>query len=414
MAVNLGAIPPVVAPAVPQSDGFDGQVESASGSKFDDVILGDNRTDLRPVLAGVALNPLDNQLRQLKNADGSDMVKGLWSGTGAVFSAGLLGKNDLFVTEGTSRNLAFGNLLMGVGGAVFSLVWILVRAGVGEWLFPAHRLEKPLHELIRYVLVATFFFNMLVYWVVVTVAHVVAYSESLRERERRLVELEGRLSSARLMALQMQLNPHFLFNALNGIGTLMFRDVEAADAMLVRLAELLRHALDRSGRQWVSLREEMAFIDRYLTLEQMRFGDRLSVSRELAPEVLEAQVPNLILQPLVENAIKHGVEPLLIPGRIVIRASEPSPGRLRLEVQDNGKGLPPDRSLGLGVGTSNTLARLNQLHGAEAVFRLEPVPEGGVLAVVELPLSRPAQSPASETARRLDSFDTDGTVGRCP
>ena len=153
---------------------------------------------------------------------------------------------------------------------------------------------------------------------------------------------------------------------------------------------------------------------RYLTLEQMRFGDRLSVSRELAPEVLEAQVPNLILQPLVENAIKHGVEPLLIPGRIVIRASEPSPGRLRLEVQDNGKGLPPDRGPGLGVGTSNTLARLNQLHGAEAVFRLEPLPEGGVLAVVELPLGRPAQSPASETARRLDSFDTDGTVGRCP
>lgn len=304
--------------------------------------------------------------------------------------------------------------LHGVGGAVFSLVWILVRAGVGEWLFPAHRLEKPLHDLIRYVLVATFFFNMLVYWVVVTVAHVVAYSESLRERERRLVELEGRLSSARLMALQMQLNPHFLFNALNGIGTLMFRDVEAADAMLVRLAELLRHALDRSGRQWVSLREEMAFIDRYLTLEQMRFGDRLSVSRELAPEVLEAQVPNLILQPLVENAIKHGVEPLLIPGRIVIRASEPSPGRLRLEVQDNGKGLSPDRGPGLGVGTSNTLARLNQLHGAEAVFRLEPLPEGGVLAVVELPSSRVAQAPASESARRLDSFDTHGTVGRCP
>lgn len=255
-------------------------------------------------------------------------------------------------------------------------------------MFPGHRSEKPLHDLIRYVLVATFFFNMLVYWVVVTVAHAVAYSDSLRERERRLVELEGRLSSARLMALQMQLNPHFLFNALNGIGTLMFRDVDAADAMLVRLAELLRHALDRSGRQLVSLREEMAFLDRYLTLEQMRFGERLSVSREIAPEVFEAQVPNLILQPLVENAIKHGVEPLLVPGRIAIRAVESSPGRLRLEVQDNGKGLAPDRSSGLGVGTSNTLARLNQLYGSGAQFRLEAVPEGGVQAVVEMPLSR--------------------------
>ena len=276
--------------------------------------------------------------------------------------------------------------LHGVGGAVFSLVWILVRAGVGELLFPGHRSEKPLHELIRYVLVATFFFNMLVYWVVVTVAHTVAYAQSLRERERRLVELEGRLSSARLMALQMQLNPHFLFNALNGIGTLMFRDVDAADAMLVRLAELLRHALDRSGRPWVSLREEMAFLDRYLTLEQMRFGERLSVAREIHDEVLEAQVPNLILQPLVENAIKHGVEPKVGPGRIVIRAGSPSPGRLRLEVEDDGRGLTPDRGPGSGVGTSNTLARLAQLFGSRAAFRLESRPGGGVLAVVETPL----------------------------
>ncbi len=278
--------------------------------------------------------------------------------------------------------------LHGVGGAVFSLVWILVRAGVGEWLFPGHRSEKPLHDLIRYVLVATFFFNVLVYWVVVTVAHAVAYSESLRERERRLVELEGRLSSARLMALQMQLNPHFLFNALNGIGTLMFRDVDAADAMLVRLAELLRQALDRSGRPSVSLREELAFLDRYLTLEEMRFGDRLSVSREIAPGVFEAPVPNLILQPLVENAIKHGIEPLLVPGRITIRAWESAPGRLRLEVEDNGPGLLPGRGAGSGVGTSNTVARLSQLYGLQASFRLEAGSAGGVRAVVEMPLGR--------------------------
>lgn len=278
--------------------------------------------------------------------------------------------------------------LHGLGGVVFSLVWILGRAGVGELFFPGHRSEKPLHELIRYVLVATFFFNMLVYWVVVTVAHTVAYADSLRERERRLVELEGRLSSARLMALQMQLNPHFLFNALNGIGTLMFRDVDAADAMLVRLAELLRHALDRSGRQLVSLREELSFLERYLTLEQMRFGERLTVEREIDDGLLDAQVPNLILQPLVENAIKHGIEPRVAPGRIVLRAVSPAPGRLRLEVADNGRGLPPDRGPGSGVGTSNTLARLAQLYRSEGSFRLEPNPGGGVSAVVELPLRR--------------------------
>jgi LytS/YehU family sensor histidine kinase len=99
-------------------------------------------------------------------------------------------------------------------------------------------------------------------------------------------------------------------------------------------------------------------------------------------------VPNLILQPLVENAIKHGVEPLLVPGRIAIRASEATPGRLRLEVEDNGKGLPADREPILGVGTSNTLARLHQLYGSQARFQLEASPNGGVLAVVEMPLSR--------------------------
>jgi LytS/YehU family sensor histidine kinase len=168
----------------------------------------------------------------------------------------------------------------------------------------------------------------------------------------------------------------------------MFRDVDAADAMLVRLAELLRHALDRSGRQLVTLREELSFLERYLTLEQMRFGERLTVEREIDEGLLDAQVPNLILQPLVENAIKHGIEPKVAPGRIVLRAASPAPGRLRLEVEDNGRGLPPDRGPGSGVGTSNTVARLAQLYRSEGGFRLEPLAAGGVRAVVDLPLRR--------------------------
>jgi LytS/YehU family sensor histidine kinase len=273
-----------------------------------------------------------------------------------------------------------------VGGAVFSLLWILVRTFVAEAVAPLRGSEKQFNDVIRYVLVATFFFNVLVYWVVVTVAHAVAYSENLRERERRLLELENRLTSARLTALQMQLNPHFLFNALNGISTLMYRDVDAADTMIVKLAGLLRHALDQSGRQQVPLREEMAFLDRYLALEQMRFGDRLSVDREIDPSVHDAMVPNLLLQPIVENAIKHGIEPRSEPGRIVIRARPSGEGRLRIEIQDNGRGLSGDRGVGSGVGTSNCKARLAQLYGKNGVFTLAPAQGGGVLAVVEMPL----------------------------
>ena len=272
-----------------------------------------------------------------------------------------------------------------VAGAVFSLLWILLRTLVVEALMPVRGAEKPLNDLLRYVVVATFFFNMLVYWVVVTVAHALAYFQSLQDRERRLLELENRLTSARLQALQMQLNPHFLFNALNGIGTLMYRDVDAADTMIVKLAGLLRHALDQSGRHQVALREEMAFLDRYLDLEQMRFGDRLSVHREIDAAAEDALVPNLLLQPIVENAIKHGIEPRMEPGRIIIRARVLAPATLRIEIEDNGRGLTPDRGIGSGVGTSNCRARLAQLYGAAGEFRLEPAQEGGVRAVVQLP-----------------------------
>ena len=273
----------------------------------------------------------------------------------------------------------------GVAGAVFSLVWILGRSALAKWLVPLLGSEKPFSEVVRYVLVATFFFNMLVYWVVVTGAHALAYYRSFRERERRVLELEASLTSARLQALQMQLNPHFLFNALNGISTLMYRDVDAADSMLVKLAELLRHALDRSQQQTVPLREELAFLDRYLALEQMRFSDRLQIRREIDPGTLAAAVPNLILQPLVENAIKHGLEPQSRPGLITLRASRPAPGRLRLEIEDNGRGLPSEPPTRTGIGTANCRARLAQMYGQAASFGLEAGIAGGVRAIVEIP-----------------------------
>jgi two-component system LytT family sensor kinase len=280
-----------------------------------------------------------------------------------------------------------------VAGAVFSLLWILARSALAQVLSPLRGAEKPFGEVLRYVLVATLFFNMLVYWVVVTGVHALAYYRSFRERERRVLELESRLTSARLQALQMQLNPHFLFNALAGIGTLMYRDVDAADTMLVRLAELLRHALDRSQQQTVPLREELAFLDRYLDLELMRFSDRLSVQREIDPGTLELPVPNLILQPLVENAIKHGLEPEARPGRITLRAYRLDAGRLRLEVEDDGRGLPAGKTSRVGIGTGNCEARLKQLYGSAGRFELAPAPGRGVRAVVEIPVWTGGEDP---------------------
>src|SRR4029453_7266776 len=149
----------------------------------------------------------------------------------------------------------------------------------------------------QHALVATFFFNLLIYWVIISVSHAFGYYRKFHERELRASELEKRLAQAKLQALQMQLNPHFLFNTLHGISSLMHRDVEAADTMITQLSDLLRHALDSSDTQEVPLEEELHFLQRYLEIEKTRFGERLDVQLDIEPETFKARVPNLILQP---------------------------------------------------------------------------------------------------------------------
>lgn len=264
---------------------------------------------------------------------------------------------------------------------VFSLVWMLLRAGVAVPLE-----QRPFAETLRFALVATLVFNVLVYWVIIVVAHAFGFYQRLRERERRGLELEKRLTESRLQALQMQLNPHFLFNALHGVSALMYRDVDAADRMLVRLSELLRHALDRSEAQRVTLSDELAFLDRYLELEQIRFSGRLTVVREIDDSVRDALVPNLILQPLVENAIKHGLASQVKPGVITLRAGALDGQRLCLQVEDNGRGLNPTKSPDSGIGLTNCRARLQQLYGDQARLEIGPGDDGGVCVTLELPL----------------------------
>ena len=217
----------------------------------------------------------------------------------------------------------------------------------------------------------------------------VAYAVGAQARELNVSRLEGELAQARLQALQAQLHPHFLFNAFNSIAALMHRDVDAADRMLSRLGELLRHVLRRSSAQFVTLGEELEFIELYLEIERTRFRERLDVRVRVDDDARSAVVPNLILQPLVENAIRHGIAPVAAGGVLEISAL-PDGDALDIEVRDSGRGLPrgwtPTK---VGVGLTNVRGRLEHLYGPRHTFLIESPPAGGVRVHIRIPLDAP-------------------------
>jgi two-component sensor histidine kinase len=244
--------------------------------------------------------------------------------------------------------------------------------------------ERPWAEYFGGLLPAYGFRYYLIYWGLVGVAHALNSFRQLGDRERRAAKLEAKLASAQLQMLRLQLHPHFLFNTLNAISALIHKDVEVADRMVAQLGDLLRLLLDRFGAPEVTLEEELEFLNRYLEIEQERFGARLRVREQIEAGSQRAWVPPLILQPLVENALKHGIGPGKKGGRITLRARrDRKQGLLRLEVEDNGVGLAADYRH--GVGLSNTCARLRQLYPGAYRFELRAAPGGGTLAVLELP-----------------------------
>jgi LytS/YehU family sensor histidine kinase len=184
----------------------------------------------------------------------------------------------------------------------------------------------------------------------------------------------------------MQLQPHFLFNTLNTVAELVHTEPDAADQMITRLGRLLRLSLDNAGHQIVPLRQEIDFLRVFLDIEQVRFQDRLQVVWDIAPETLEASVPTLLWQPVLENAIRHGVTPLTGRGRIVIAARREG-GELVLEIRDNGMGLPVGGVPREGVGLRNIRERVHQLYGTKAMFTLSPALGGGVIATLRLPFT---------------------------
>ena len=245
-------------------------------------------------------------------------------------------------------------------------------------------------------------YNLAVYAVIVSAWYAWDYRRKLRERELQAADLAARLAQAQLHALRMQLNPHFLCNALNAVSSLMLTDVTAANKMLSRLAELLRLALENSDKPEITLQQELRMLERYLEIEQIRFGDRLEVRTELDPGTLDAAVPNLILQPLVENAIRHAIEPSESLGRIELRALRDN-GNLVMQVSDNGGGGgAPDRMRhpsrdrqSTGIGLRNTRERLRKIYGEMQRFELIENAGGGVTARLSIPFRVAAPPEAS-------------------
>jgi sensor histidine kinase YesM len=226
---------------------------------------------------------------------------------------------------------------------------------------------------------------LLTYVLIAMVSYAIAYYRRFRREELLASELRAQLAGAQLQALKAQLHPHFLFNTLHAISSLMHEDMEAADRMISRLGDLLRLALRSGGKQTIPLREELEFVERYLDVERIRFSDRLRTEIRVSPAALEAEVPNLILQPLVENAIRHGITPKSAGGTVRV-SGECEGDILKLVVSDDGVGLDriEQNVSSSGIGLANIRERLQHLYGDGAHFSM--INDAGLTVTILIPL----------------------------
>ena len=258
-----------------------------------------------------------------------------------------------------------------VAGPLFAVAGIATFAVLAPFVVGGPFATKPFSVQFPQQLAVQLHTDFLRYLAVVAIEHVLAASQ-----------LRAELAEARLEALRHQLHPHFLFNTLNSISVLMFEDREVANRMLLRLSDLLRSVLASDAPHEIPLGDELKFLERYLEIERMRFGDRLTVEMHVDPGTAAARVPNLILQPLVENAIRYGVAAVDRPATVSIRAE--AVGReLHLQVRDDGPGMPKDAKR--GVGLTNTIARLKQLYGNAQRLELSTPDGGGVTVSIAIP-----------------------------
>jgi signal transduction histidine kinase len=268
--------------------------------------------------------------------------------------------------------------------AAYVYVFALLRAvlNLGPWnaLLNTRVLAGALQGM--------FLWSWLVYWLILGSAQAYGYYERYLSSELRAERLERSFSEARLNALRMQLDPHFLFNALNTISSQVERDPKLARGMIEHLGDLLRLSLDSKDRQEIPLAEEIAFLDHYLAIQKIRFGDNLKIEIQIQPEVKYATVPCLLVQPLVENAIRHGISKRVTGGRVELSARRMG-DELEIEVVDDGVGLPPEWSMetSAGVGLSVTRERIASLHpNGGSHFSVQRGAAGGTEVKISLPL----------------------------
>jgi two-component system LytT family sensor kinase len=311
---------------------------------------------------------------------------GYWYSWAALTPA-ILWLTKRFPFDRAAWKIAIPVHVLGVMAAVSAHVVLAVASRMATYWLAGESLDTWLHEA-QEMLFLNFDWEMMTYWTIVGVGTAMKYMHEARVKELSAAQLETRLVEARLHTLQRQMQPHFLFNTLNTISALMHRDVDAADAMIARLSDLLRMSLQRVGVQEVPLKEELDFLSKYLEIEQTRFRDRLTVVFDVQADTLDALVPNLLLQPLVENAIKHGIGPRPTPGQIAVRARR-NGALLELDVQDNGVGLSAARltDFNRGVGLSNTRSRLDHLYGSLHRFEFRQPAEGGLLVCIAIPMA---------------------------
>jgi two-component system, LytTR family, sensor kinase len=266
-----------------------------------------------------------------------------------------------------------------------SAILTLIQIVAGEAIVTLLGLRPSLNFFtkVSYSFVANAQSSLPTYWLILFAYLAFDYYVKYRDRELRGAQLAAELSRAHLQALKMQLKPHFLFNTLNSISSLMYSDVEAADAMLARLSEFLRLTLDRDLDQEVTLSEELEFVRCYLEIEKIRFEDRLTVSVDVGHDVSEARVPSLALQPLIENAIHHGIASRPKGGSIAIKARRDN-GTLHISVADDGVASCGDHPVER-IGLANTRKRLEQLYGTEQRFTFGASPGGGFVVELAIP-----------------------------
>ncbi|HET9787779.1 MAG TPA: histidine kinase, partial [Pyrinomonadaceae bacterium] len=296
------------------------------------------------------------------------------------------------------RNNWLRSALLHVPLSILLSGFVTALGHVVLWLYWGWSMGRPFSfERMGRFVVANFSEGIGIYLLIALTSYALSYHRRYREGQVKTLQLEAQLSHAQLQALKMQLHPHFLFNTLHSISALLNKDTESARKMITRLGDFLRLTLDNSGSQEVTLQQEMEFLSCYLEIERIRFQDRLVTRMDVPHQTLDAKVPNLILQPIVENAIRHGIAPRSTPGLIEIGVKQRN-GTLRIQVRDNGPGLPAHRRsenlFQRGLGLANTETRLERLYGAAHLFDFSNNPTGGLVVTLEIPFHTDTVAPA--------------------